>query len=422
MTVLLKNGYIVDGKSREGVFDILIEDKLISIIAKDINFPADKTIDCTGLTVIPGICDMHVHLRDPGQTHKEDLISGGEAAAAGGVTAVLCMPNTSPVIDTPEIIRDIIERGKASKVKIYVCASITKGLQGKKLNDFKELRKAGAVAVSDDGRPVENARLMSEALVKARAAGLKVISHCENLDITGKGIINEGKISEKLEVEGVSRSSENIMVLRDMCLAHDLRASIHITHVSTKEAAVYIKAFTERGIMATCDTTPHYFTLTEDSLMKQDADYRMSPPLREFEDVMEITKALCNDVFDCIASDHAPHTPDEKSDFHSAPNGVIGLETLLPVTLTRLYHTGKLPLMKIVRLLCINPRRILGIGTGGLEAGGMADIAVFDLNKQWVVNPEKLHSKSKNTCFKGMRVKGRIKYTLVNGEIVYEDK
>jgi dihydroorotase len=423
MTTLLKNGYLVDSmNNREGVFDVLIKDRFVSAVAANMDAPADRTVDCSGLTVIPGICDMHVHLRDPGQTHKEDFVTAGEAAVAGGVTAVMCMANTVPAVDSPERVRDIVKRAETSKVKIYPCAAVTVGQGGSELCDFEALKQAGAVAVSDDGKPVENARLMMEAMIRARLAGLKIISHCEDTDISGDGIMNEGAVSAKLGVNGISRTSENIMTMREICLANDLKAHIHIAHVSTKEAIKYINMAVNLGIMVTCETAPHYFTLTDEELLKKDADYRMNPPLREFDDVLEITKALCNDMFDCIVSDHAPHAEREKADFKTAPFGVTGLETLLPVTLTRLYHTGKLPVSKIVRMMCVNPRRILGIGGGGIEAGSAADIAVFDLNENWTVEPGKLRSKSKNTCFKGMRLKGRVKYTLVNGEVVYEDK
>jgi len=422
MSLLLKNGYVVDSKnSREGVFDVLVENGRISAVSANIAAEPSEIIDCTGLTVIPGVCDMHVHMRDPGQTHKEDFITAGEAGAAGGVTAAVCMPNTSPVIDTPERVRDVIARSKASKIKVYPCACITKGQEGKELCDFAELRKAGAVAVSDDGKPVSNARVMLEAMRLAHKVGIRIISHCEDLDIAGGGIINEGEVSRELGIGGISRSSESVMVAREICLADVTKTHIHIAHVSTKEAAAHIKSAAQRGIMITCETAPHYFTLTDSELLKEDADYRMNPPLREFEDVLEITKALCNDVFDCIASDHAPHSPAEKADFLTAPNGVIGLETLLPVTLTRLYHTGRLSLAKIVKMMCVNPRWIVGIGGGGLESGAAADIAVLDLNENWTVDPDKLRSKSKNTCFKGMRLKGRVKYTIVDGNIVYRE-
>lgn len=423
MKILLKNGYIVDSRNRiEGIRDILICDKLITKVAEQIDEPADQVIDCIGLTVIPGLCDMHVHFRDPGQTHKEDIFTGSEAAAAGGVTAVACMPNTSPVCDNPETIKYIVEKAKDAKIKVYPVGCITKGLEGAELCDFEELRKAGAVAVSDDGRPVKNARIMGEAMIKAHYAGLRVISHCEDLDIINGGIINAGKISKELGVKGMSRTSENIVTCREIQLANDLEMPIHIAHVSTKEVVTLLRNAVKHGIMVTSETAPHYFTLTEEKLLSRDADYRMNPPLRCDEDVKAITEAVIDGTIDCIVTDHAPHSAEEKADFEKAPNGVVGLETSLAATLTQLYHTGRMSLMKIVRMMCETPRRLLGIEGGSLEEGNTADIAIVDLDEEWTVVPEKLHSKSKNTCFKGMTFKGKVKYTIVNGNVVFTDK
>ena len=423
MKILLKNGYIVDSRNRiEGKRDILICDKLIAKVAESINESVDEVIDCTGLAVIPGLCDMHVHFRDPGQTHKEDIITGSEAAAAGGVTAVACMPNTFPVCDNAETIRYIVEKAKNAKIKVYPVGCITKGLEGTELCDFEELTKAGAVAVSDDGKPVKNARIMGEAMIKAHYAGLRVISHCEDLDIINGGIINAGKISKQLGVKGMSRTSENIITCREIQLANDLEMPIHIAHVSTKEVVTLLRNAVKHGIMVTSETAPHYFTLTEDKLLSRDADYRMNPPLRCDEDVKAITEGVIDGTIDCIVTDHAPHAAEEKADFEKAPNGVVGLETSLAVTLTQLYHTGRMSLMKVVRMMCETPRRLLGIEGGSLEPGNTADIAIVDLNEEWTVIPEKLHSKSKNTCFKGMTFKCKVKYTLFNGNIVFTYK
>ncbi|MCM1334888.1 MAG: dihydroorotase, partial [Eubacterium sp.] len=284
------------------------------------------------------------------------------------------------------------------------------------------LREAGAVAVSDDGRPVRNARLMGEAMLRAHYAGLRVISHCEDLDIINGGIANTGKISRELGVKGMHRSSENIVTAREIQLANDLEMPIHIAHVSTKEVVTLLRNAIKRGVLVTSETAPHYFTLTDEKLLCRDADYRMNPPLRCDDDVEAIKTAVADGTIDCIVTDHAPHTAEEKSDFLTAPNGVVGLETSLAVTLTQLYHTGRIGLIQIVKMMCETPRRLLGIEGGSLEAGEPADIAIVDLNEEWTVEPEKLHSRSKNTCFKGMTLKGRVKYTLVNGEIVYRDE
>lgn len=423
MILFLKNGYVVDSASGfEGKADIVIKDGEIQKIGERLSCTkADRVIDCAGLTVIPGICDMHVHFRDPGQTHKEDIITGGEAAAAGGVTAVACMPNTSPAVDSAETVRYIIEKAKQCKTKVYPVGCITKGLKGEELCDFEELRKAGCVAVSDDGRPVKNARTMARAMVKAHYAGLKVISHCEDLDIINGGIMNSGKVSKELGVPGMHRLSEDIITSREITLATDLEMPIHIAHVSTIQSMSNIRVASRYGTMVTCETCPHYFMLTDEKLRTRDADYRMNPPLRTADDVKAITEGICDGTIDCIVTDHAPHTAEEKSDFMKAPNGVVGLETSLAATLTALYHTGKIPMSRVVALMCVNPRKILGIDGGSLQVGDVADICIFDPNEEWKVIPEKLHSKSKNTCFKNKVLKGRVKFTILNGEVVYED-
>lgn len=422
MAVLLKNGFLVDPVNRfQGKTDVLINDGVIAELGENLSCDGAEVIDCDGLTVIPGLCDMHVHLRDPGQTHKEDILTGCEAAVAGGITAVACMPNTTPAADSPEVISYILDKAKDAKAKVYPVGCITKGLEGKELCDFEALRKAGCVAVSDDGRPVKSTVMMAQAMVKAHYAGLKVISHCEDLEVIDGGIMNKGKVSLELGVKGMSRLSEDTITARELAIAQASQMPIHIAHVSTKGSINIIRGNTHIGVMCTCETAPHYFMLTDEALRSRDADYRMNPPLREADDVMAIIAAITDGTIDCIVTDHAPHSAEEKADFEKAPNGVVGMETSLAATLTALYHTETIDIAQIVRLMCINPRRILGIEGGSLARGEVADIAIFDPDEEWVVEPEKLHSKSKNTCFKGMTMKGRVKYTLVNGQVVYKD-
>ncbi|MCL2697194.1 MAG: dihydroorotase [Oscillospiraceae bacterium] len=420
--LLLKNARVVDYTTiTDKKSDILINAGEILAISENIETTANAVIDCAGLVAIPGLFDMHVHARDPGQTHKEDLLTCAAAAAAGGVTGFLCMPNTEPVIDNVETIEYIDEKAKDCKVKIYTSCAITKGQQGKELCDFATLDKAGVIAVTDDGRPVRSAQLMGEAMIKANDLGLTIISHCEDLDIACGGAMNAGIVSIELGVRGIHRASENIITSREIDLARDLYGKVHIAHVSTKEAVAKIRAAKEENVSVTCETAPHYFAITEEVLRTRDADYRMNPPLRLQADVDAIIAAIRDKTIDCIITDHAPHSVQEKVDFRSALNGVVGLETSLAATLTFLYHTGKIDLFDIVRLMCVNPRRILGIDGGKLAVGEAADITLFDPEEEWIVEPDKFKSKSRNSCFKGMKLKGRVKYTIVDGKIVYED-
>ncbi len=424
MELCLINGHVVDSKNGiDETLDIRVKDGVIAEIGKNLPLHnGEREIDCTGFTVIPGICDMHIHMRDPGQIEKEDIITAGEAAAAGGVTAVACMPNTSPAVDNPETVRYIIEKAEQSKTKVYPVGSITKGLKGEEFSDFDGLREAGCVAVSDDGRPVKSAMMMKQAIKKAALSHLMIISHCEDLEIINGGIMNDGAVSNIIGVKGMARSSENYITAREILLAQEQGLPVHIAHVSTKESVDIIRLAKQKGVKVTCETAPHYFTLTDDKLFARDADYRMNPPLREQADVDAITEAVCDGTIDCIVTDHAPHTAKDKADFIKAPNGVVGLETSLAATVTMLLNTGKITRVQLVQLMCVNPRKILGISGGSLSVGSAADITVFSETEKWTVEPEKLHSKSKNTCFKGMTLSGKVKYTLLNGNIVYEDK
>ncbi len=423
MELCLTNGHVVDSVNRiDEILDVRIVDGKIAEVGRSL--PMDENtlcIDCSGLTVIPGVCDMHIHMRDPGQTEKEDIFTASESAAAGGVTAVACMPNTTPPVDCPETVKYILDKAKSAKAKVYPIGSITKGLSGAELTDFAELKLAGCVGVSDDGKPVKNAMMMKTAIKNAALERLTIISHCEDLDIIDGGIMNMGAVSDVLGIKGMARSSENYITAREIFLAEEQGLPIHIAHVSTKEAVDIIRHMKKSGAKVTCETAPHYFTLTEDKLFTKDADYRMNPPLREQADVDAIIEGVCDGTVDCIVTDHAPHTKEQKADFYTAPNGVVGLETSLAVTVTALLNTGKISHVRLVELMCVNPRRILGISGGDLSVGSDADITIFSENEQWTVQPEKLQSKSKNTCFKGMTLSGKVKYTLLNGKIVYRD-
>lgn len=420
-TILLKGIRAIDAEN-DFIADIYIADGKIKHVADSIEMKADIEIDGTGLAVMPSFFDMHVHFRDPGFTHKEDVITGCNAALAGGVTGVLCMPNTKPPVDNPETVKYIIEKAEDTGVEVYPVGCITNGMCGKGLCDYGELKQSGVLAVSDDGRPVENAEQMREALEKSNDNGLLVISHCEDLSIINGGIMNKGEMSEKLGVKGMDRVSEDMITAREIILAKSVNSRIHIAHVSTEGSTEIIRQSKKAGVKVTCETCPHYFLLTDEKLAARDADFRMNPPLRTADDVKAIIDGIVDGTIDCIVTDHAPHTAEEKADFEKAPNGVVGLETSFAATLTGLYHTGKVSLNKIVELMSVNPRKLLGLPFISIKDDETADLVIADLNKEWIVEPGKLHSKSHNTVFKGMTLKGKPIMTISKGEIRYENK
>ena len=420
-TILLKGIRAIDAEN-DFIADIYIADGKIKHVADSIEMKADIEIDGTGLAVMPSFFDMHVHFRDPGFTHKEDVITGCNAALAGGVTGVLCMPNTKPPVDNPETVKYIIDKAEDTGVEVYPVGCITNGMCGKELFDYDELKQSGVLAVSDDGRPVENAEQMREALEKSNDNGLLVISHCEDLSIINGGIMNKGEMSEKLGVKGMDRVSEDMITAREIILAKSVNSRIHIAHVSTEGSTEIIRQSKKAGVKVTCETCPHYFLLTDEKLAARDADFRMNPPLRTADDVKAIIDGIVDGTIDCIVTDHAPHTAEEKADFEKAPNGVVGLETSFAATLTGLYHTGKVSLNKIVELMSVNPRKFLGLPFISIKDDETADLVIADLNKEWIVEPGKLHSKSHNTVFKGMTLKGKPIMTISKGEIRYENK
>lgn len=423
MSILIKNVHAVDvGLDR--VCDIYIAGGQIAEISESCNKnkTVERVIDGTNLIAMPSLFDMHVHFRDPGLTYKEDILTGCQSALAGGFTGVACMPNTKPPIDSVETIDYIISKAQSTGVQVYPIATITKGMEGKKLSNFTLLKRAGAVAVSDDGRPVENAEVMRKAIKKAFEIGLPVISHCEDLDIINGGIMHKGSVSKELEVKGMDRASEDSITARELALAHATGGAIHIAHVSTEGSVALIRDAKRRGIKVTCETAPHYMLLTHERLRSRDADFRMNPPLREPYDVEAVVQGVVDGTIDCIVTDHAPHSQEEKSNFETAPNGVVGLETSFAGVITALYKTGKVSLEKIVELMSVNPRKVLNLPIETIKQGAKANIMLADVNMEWNVTPEKLHSKSKNTVFKGMVLTGKPIMTISNGIVRYEYK
>ncbi len=419
MRLLLRNVRLIDPSQEvEETCDLLLEDGKVARRGLHLSAEGAEVIDGTGLVAAPGLVDMHVHLRDPGLTYKEDLYSGCRAAAAGGVTSLLAMPNTKPAMDSPETVRDLLERAKTADAAVYTAACVTKDLQGEEQTDWKALKEAGAIALSDDGRPVVNTRRLLEALEQAPGLGLVVTAHCEDLYLAAGGLMHEGEVSRKLGVPGIPAAAEDCGTAREIAAAASLGAPIHICHVSTKGSVELIRDAKARGVRVTAETCPHYLLLTDQALESQDADYRMNPPLRTEEDRLALIEGLQDGTLDAIATDHAPHSPEEKADFFKAPNGSIGMETSLAATLTALQ--GKMSLSEILEKMSVNPARILGIPGGTLREGANADVVLFDPEKEWVVDPEKLHGKSKNTPFKGRKLKGKVVLTIFRGRVVYD--
>ena len=421
--VFIKNIRLMDpAAGRDEVGNLLLCDGKIAACGADVQpLPDAEIIDGTGLCAAPGLVDIHVHFRDPGQTHKETLQTGAAAAAAGGFTTVLCMPNTSPVCDNTEILSDILIRAKDLPLHLLQSACLTGGMKGNGINDYAALKAAGAAALTDDGRPVEDEAMMEQAVKKAAEAGLPVVSHCEDLTIINGGIIHKGSVSEALGVKGMDRASEDNITKRDCDIALRTGCPVHICHVSTAGAVDAVRQAKAAGAPVTCETAAHYLLYTHEKLLSRSANFRMNPPLREESDRQAMLQAVADGTVDAIITDHAPHSAEEKANFEKAPNGVVGLETSLAGCITALVEPGIIPLMRLVEMMTVNPARILGLPVPTLQAGAPADIVLFDPTQRWVVDPEKFHSKSKNTVFGGETLTGRVKYTIFGGQIVYRD-
>jgi len=416
--LLIKSGYVYGASSRTA--DILISDGKIAAISGDIPKTGDTAVlNASGLVVAPGLVDMHVHFRDPGYEYKEDIMTGAAAAAAGGVTTCCCMPNTFPVADNAETIKYIVDKAKGAPVQVLPYGAVTLGQKGRELTDFAMLKDAGAVALSDDGNPIQSAELMRSALRLAQEYSLLIITHCEDAEMVKNNAVNEGAISRELGIPGRPAIAEEIMVARDAMLAAQTGARVHIAHVSTAGSVEIIRQAKAAGVSITAETCPQYFTLTEDEIIKQGPIARVNPPLRTAADVDAIIRGLADGTIDAIATDHAPHSPEEKAlPLVDAPGGMIGLETSLALALKFLYHTGELSLNKIIALMSANPARILGINAGTLKAGDSADIVIFDPNEEWTVDPDRLKSKARNTPYAGMNLRGKVKHTISRGNLV----
>ena len=425
MKLLIKNGKLVDPVSGTiSQTDLLVENGKVALIEKGIECEAEQIIDAKGLMVCPGLVDMHVHLRDPGLTYKEDIFTGTQAAARGGVTSLVCMANTSPVLDSPEQIAYVKEKAaQACGVNVYPVGAVTQHLRGRELTDFSALKEAGAIALSDDGNNIDDANVMRDALIKARRQGMTILAHCEDTNMVANRGVNEGSVSRQLGLEGRPAIAEELVIMRDAMLAEETQSAVHVCHISTAKSVDIIRRMKKKGVAITCETCPQYFTITEDEILSKGALARVNPPLRTEKDMKGIIAGLKDGTIDVIATDHAPHSVEEKSrEVSKALSGMVGLETSLALTLTQLYHTGKMELPDIIRRMTANPASILHLQKGRLSLGSDGDITIFDPDEEWVVDPEQFASKGRNTPFAGRTLKGKVKYTIVAGKVIYQDQ
>lgn len=420
---LIKRGTVIEpytGKME--VSDILIEDGFIKAIATSLDTDSIPEIDAKGFWVVPGLIDMHVHFRDPGYEYKETIETGLAAAAAGGFTQVCCMANTNPVNDTGTTTRYMVEKSvKLDGVILHPIGAITKGGKGEALAEIGDMVENGAIGISDDGNSVMNSDVMRRAMEYSIHFGIPVIDHCEERNLSAGGVVHEGYISTRLGLKGIPSASEEIMIARDILLARQTGARVHIQHVSSKGSVELIKWAKQQDIPVTAEVTPHHLSLTDEAVVGYDTNTKVNPPLREEEDRNALIEALSEGIIDCMATDHAPHSLIEKDlEYDKASFGISGIETALGLIL-KLVHEGRLPLMRAIEALSLAPARIMGIEGGRLQPGMPAHLTIIDPNRPWIVDPDRLFSKGKNTPFKGWELRGKAVYTFVRGKMVYKE-
>lgn len=419
--IIYRNARIIDPKTEfDKIGNLLTHgDKIVDFGTNTEDHEAEA-VDCKGNILCPALIDMQVHFRDPGQTHKEDMITGSKSAVAGGVGTVVCQPNTTPTIDHSEIVDYIYNKAKQeSYCNILTYGSISKGLQGEELTDFSALKKAGVVGLTDDGLPVMNAHMMRQAFLEAKKHNLLLAQHAEDLNLTNKGCIGEGSVAQKLQVKGIPNISESVIVKRDLEILEDTGGQYHLLHVSTRQALNAIKEAKQKGLNVTVEVAPHHFFFNNEAVLKYGANAKMNPPLRSEEDRLALIEGLRTDVIDAIATDHAPHDLESKNkNISEAAFGIVGLESLLPISLS-LYHNRTLGLIQLLKKLTCNPAKILGIEAGIIQKGAKADLILLDLDHEWVLRKADLHSKSKNTLFDKINVKGKVLRTIISGKAVF---
>lgn len=425
MTILIKNGRLINpSENLDKVMDIFVEDGIIKEKAESIEKQADTVIDAAGCYVMPGLIDLHVHFRDPGLTYKEDIETGSKAAAKGGFTTVCCMPNTKPVVDNVETVKYIIEKGKkVGLTNVLPVGAVTKNMAGVEITDVEELKKAGICAISEDGKSVMNSGVYRKAMKNAAKANVPVLAHCEDINLVEGGVINLGDKSSELGVKGISNAVEDVIAMRDIMLAKETGATLHLCHCSTKDSVEMVKRAKEEGIKVTAEVCPHHFSMCSDDITSNDGNFKMNPPLRAREDMEALIKGLQDDIMDVISTDHAPHSAEEKAkDLEHAPFGIVGLETSVALTVTNLVKKGYLTPMQMAAKMSYNPAKVLGIPKGTLDEGKIADITIIDPDKEYTIDVNTFESKGKNTPFDGYKVSGEVEYTIFNGKIVYSNK
>ncbi len=421
--LLIRGGRVIDpSRGTDGVADLYIKDGRIEAVGRNIALdPGVEVVDAAGKVVAPGLIDLHVHLREPGFEHAETIATGALSAVAGGFTAVCAMPNTDPVTDSQATVGFVVRQAiRAGKARVYPIGAVSLGQKGEQLTEFGEMVQAGAVAVSDDGKPVATSHLMRTALEYARTFGIPVADHCEDMSLATGGVMHEGLIAARLGLQGIPSAAEEIMVARDIILAELTGGHVHLCHMSTRGSVELIRWAKAKGLNVTAEATPHHFTLTHERCLGYDTNAKMNPPLREAADREAIRQGLRDGTIDCIASDHAPHHYDTKErEFDEAPNGIVGLETALGLALRELVEPGLLPLPDLIARMSTVPARIFHLPGGTLAIGAPADVVVFDPTRRWAVRREDLHSKSTNSPFLGETLLGQADVTIVGGRVVF---
>lgn len=420
--ILIKNGRVIDPKTkRDEVLDIVIkEDKIYKIGKFPVTSEYTNVVDASGYIVAPGLIDVHVHFRDPGFTHKEDIESGSLSAARGGFTTVICMANTNPIVDNEETLKYILDKAKKSPINVLQVASISKGFKGEELVDMEKLKSLGAVGFSDDGLPIMNSDTILKAMDKAKKLDVPLSFHEEDPSLITNPGINEGEISRKLRIGGASNVAEDVMVARDCMLAIKTGAKVNIQHISSGVSLEVVRMAKKLGANVVAEATPHHFTLTEDDVLKHGTNAKMNPPLRTQDDKYKIIEGLQDDTIEIIATDHAPHTNEEKNvEFKKAPSGIIGLETALALGITNLVRKGHLSIMKLIEKMTINPANLYNLESGYIKENGLADLVIFAPNEKYIVKD--YSSKASNSPFTGSSLYGKVKYTICRGKVVFED-